>query len=117
MDYLYRGRGGELLNAVKLARLFCEDKDKRKKIAVLASYIENKFDGLYGSRSLEDKVEAKGVLVASSGAREKNIDLVIGRKFKKQGLNWTKEGANNLLKLRNLHYNKNDQEEFWQDKN
>jgi hypothetical protein len=43
-------------------------------------------------------VEAKGVLVSSSGAMEKNIDVVIGRRFKRQGMSWTKEGANNLLK-------------------
>jgi len=32
---------------------------------------------------------------------EKNIDGVIGRRFERQ-----REGANNLLKLRILHYNK-----------
>lgn len=32
---------------------------------------------------------------------EENIDVVIGRRFKRQG-----EGANNLLKLRSLRYNK-----------
>jgi hypothetical protein len=39
---------------------------------------------------------------------EKNIDVVIGRRFKKPGMSWTKEGANNLLKLRILGYDKND---------
>ena len=44
------------------------------KIADLASYIENNFDGLYSSISLKDRVEAKRMLVSSSGAMEKNID-------------------------------------------
>jgi hypothetical protein len=35
------------------------------------------------------------------GAMDENIDVVIGRRFKRQG-----EGANNLLKLRILRYNK-----------
>lgn len=114
VDYLYSGKGTEMLDTIKLARLLCEDNEKRGKIADLASYIENNFDGLYGSMSLKDRVEAKRVLVSSSGAMEKNIDVVIGRRFKKQGMSWTKEGANNLLKLRILGYNKNDWEEFWE---
>jgi len=114
VDYLYSGKGKEMLDTIKLARLLCEDNERKKKIADLASYIENNFDGLYGSRSLKDKVEAKRVLVSSSGAMEKNIDVVIGRRFKRQGMSWTKEGANNLLKLRILRYNKSDWEEFWE---
>jgi hypothetical protein len=117
VDYLYSGKGKEMLDTIKLARLLCEDNEKRGKIADLASYIENNFDGLYGSRSLKDRVEAKRVLVSSSGAMEKNIDVVIGRRFKKQGMSWTKEGADNLLKLRILRYNKNDWEEFWERQN
>lgn len=117
VDYLYSGKGKEMLDIIKLARLLCEDDDRRKKIADLDSYIENNFDGLYGSRSLKDKVEAKRVLVCSSGAMEKNIDVVIGRRFKRQGMSWTKEGANNLLKLRILCYDKNDWEKFWERQN
>jgi hypothetical protein len=55
-----------------------------------------------GSRSLRDKVEDKRVLVCSTGATEKNIDIVIGRRFKRLGQSWTTEGANNLVKLRTL---------------
>jgi len=117
VDYLYSGKGKEMLDTIKLARLLCEDNDKKDKIADLANYIENNFDGLYGSRSLKDKVEAREVLVSSSGAMEKNIDVVIGRRFKRQGMSWTKEGANNLLKLRILCYNKKDWEEFWKRQN
>ena len=64
-----------MLTTVKLARLLCEDKDKRQKIADLVTYIENNRDGLYGSRSLKDKVEAKRVLVCSTGAMEKNSQV------------------------------------------
>ena len=56
------------------------------------------------------------VLVCSTGAMEKNIETVIGRRFKKHGISWTTEGANNLLKLRTLCYNKNDWEAFWREK-
>jgi hypothetical protein len=113
IDYLYSGQDEKMLTTVKLARLLCEDEDKRQKIADLVAYIENNRDGLYGSRYLKDKVQAKEVLVCSTGAMEKNIDTVIGRRFKKQGMSWTTEGVNNLLKLRTLCYNNSDWESFW----
>ncbi len=48
-----------MLTTVKLARLLCEDKDKRQKTAGLVAYnIENNRDGLYGSRSFRSKVKA-----------------------------------------------------------
>jgi len=100
--YLYNGKGKEMLDTIKLALLFCEDNEKKRKIADLVSYIENNFDDLYGSISPKDKVETKRVLVSSSDAMEKNIDVVIGHRFKRQGMSWTREGANNLLKLRIL---------------
>ena len=113
IDYLYSGQGEKMLATVRLARLLCEDEDKRQKIADLVTYIQNNRNGLYGSRSLRDKVEAKMVLVCSTGAMEKNIETVIGRRFKKHGMSWTTEGANNLLKLRTLWYNKSDWNAFW----
>jgi hypothetical protein len=91
----------------------CYDEDKRRKIADLVTYVEKNLDGLYGSRFLGDKVEAKTVLICSTGAMERNIDTVIGRRFKKHGVNWTAEGVNNLLKLRTLRYNKGGWNTFW----
>ena len=85
-----------MLTMVKLAHLLCEDRDKRQKIADLVAYMENNRDGLYGSRSPKDKVKAEKVLVCSTGAMEKNIDVVIGGRFKKYGMSWTTEGANIL---------------------
>jgi len=102
-----------MLTTVRLARLLCEDKDKKQRVADLVAYIENNRDGLYGSRSLRGKVKAEKVLVCSTGAMEKNIDIVIGRRFKKHGMSWTTEGANNLLKLRTLWYDNGDWEAFW----
>jgi hypothetical protein len=113
IDYLYSGQHEKMLTTVKLARLLCEDEDKRQKIADLVTYIENNRNGLYGSRSLRDKVEAKMVLVCSTGAMEKNIETVIDRRFKRHGQSWTTEGVNNLLKLRTFWYNKSDWDAFW----
>jgi hypothetical protein len=114
ISYLYSGQGEKMLATVKLAGLLCEDRDKSQKIADLATYMESNRDGLYGSRSLQEEIGAKVVLVCSTGAMEKNIDIVINRRFKRHGQSWTTEGANNLLKLRILRYNKTDWEAFWE---
>ena len=82
-----------------VAHLFCEDEGKRQKIADLVSYMENYQDGLYGSRSLGYGVKTRRVLVCGCDVIKKNIDLVIGRRFKKQDMNWTGERANKLQKL------------------
>ena len=74
IGYLYSGQDEKMLTTVKLARLLCEDKDKRQKITDLVAYIENNRDGLYGSRSLRSQVDSKSVLVCSTGAMEENID-------------------------------------------
>lgn len=95
-----------MLTTVELACLLCEDKDKKQRIGDFVTYIENNRYGPYGSRSLEDKVEAERVLACSTEAMEKNIDIVIGRRFEKHDMSWATEGANNLLKLRTLWYNK-----------
>ena len=113
IDYLYSGQDEKMLTTVKLARLLCDKEVKRQKIADLVTYIENNRDGLYGSRSLRGQMEGKRVLVCSTGAMEKNIDIVVNRRFKRYGQSWTTEGVNNLLKLRTLWYNKVHWQAFW----
>ena len=113
IDYLYIGQDEKMLTTVKLARLLCDEEDKGQKIADLVTYIENNRNVLCGSWSLRDKVEAKMVLVCSTGAMAKNFETVIGRRFKKHGMSWTTKGANNLLKLRTLWYNKSNRDAFW----
>jgi hypothetical protein len=34
-----------------------------------------------------------GIDKVGSGAVEKNIEIIIGRRFKKQGMSWSKQGA------------------------
>lgn len=43
---------------------------------------------------------ARPLLTHGTGAMEKNIETVIGRRFKRWGMRWTRRGAHNLLKLR-----------------
>lgn len=66
----------------------------------LLSYVLTNRDSLdYG----EDKRNG-------SGAVEKNIGIHVGRRLKKQGMRWSKQGANNLLALRTEKLNR-----LWRD--
>ena len=40
------------------------------------------------------------LLTRGTGAMEKNIETVIGRRFNRRGMRWTRRGAHRLLKLR-----------------
>jgi len=63
---------------------------------------------------LRGKVKAQEVLVVGSGAVEKNIELLIGRRFKKRGMSWSRDGANNLLKLRVERQDPDGWQGWWQ---
>lgn len=98
--YLYRGEGSKIIPAVRLARLNgLGDPDQVDK---LLTYLETNQKGFYGARSLQPQLssQARLVCVEGSGAVEKHIDLTICRRFKGQGMRWTRTGANRLLKLR-----------------
>ena len=59
------------------------------------------------------KVGVKEVLVVGSGGVEKNIDLALCRRFKGRGMSWSRAGAQNLLKLRLLRYDRKDWRAYW----
>jgi len=56
-------------------------REDAQKLDELLDYLEENWEGLYGSWSLRGQVKAQEVLVVGSGAVEKNIELVIGRRF------------------------------------
>lgn len=97
---LYGGDGEQLVRLVKFASI--EGYGDPDKVAALESYVTANQSGLYGSRQLRKQLsaEAKLVAVEGSGAIEKQMDIVVGRRFKRQGMRWTRKGANRLLKLR-----------------
>jgi hypothetical protein len=66
-------------------------------------------EGFYGSQALKGEIADK----VGSGAIEKNIELVVGRRFKKWEMSWSKSGAHYLLKLRLLKYDPEAWDEFW----
>lgn len=97
---LYQGRGQEVVRLVGLAHAL-GGKDPER-VAQLYSYVRANQHGFYGAWKLREHLspEAKVVAVVGSGAIEKQQDLVVGRRFKGQGMRWTRKGANRLLKLR-----------------
>lgn len=86
----------------------------KEKIDDLTTYLKNNSHGIWGSRSLEDKVSQKEVLVVGSGVIEKNADTVVSRRFKRRGMRFSREGASNLLALRVLALNDNDWNKWWE---
>ena len=77
-------------------------------------YLKENWDGIYGSRGLKDRISAREVLVVGSGGVEKNIDLILCRRFKGRGISWSRTGAQNLFKLRLLSYDRKDWKAYWQ---
>jgi hypothetical protein len=98
--HLYRGEGNKIIPAVRLAKI--NGIGDPEQVEGLLGYLEANQKGFYGARSLRLQLspEARLVCVEGSGAVEKHIDLTICRRFKGQGMRWTRAGANRLLKLR-----------------
>jgi hypothetical protein len=98
--HLYQGQGRKILPAVRLAKR--NGTGDPQQVETLLSYLETNQDGFYAARSLQPELSPQGrqVCVVGSGAVEKHIDLTIDRRFKGQGMRWTRKGANRLLKLR-----------------
>jgi hypothetical protein len=97
---LYQGQGGRLVHLVRLAQATGVGDTER--VARLVTYLRVNQEGVDGARRLCPTLSpaARVVAVEGSGAVEKQMDLVVGRRFKGQGMRWTRQGANRLLKLR-----------------
>ncbi|MGB8658242.1 MAG: hypothetical protein WCE90_10735 [Candidatus Zixiibacteriota bacterium] len=104
---LYEGRGATLVKLLesKINSLT----EEREEIDKLLGYLRHNEEGFYGNQGLKGEMADK----VGSGAIEKNIELVVGRRFKKWGMIWSNPGAHYLLKLRLLKYDLNAWDEFW----
>jgi len=109
---LRAGEGEKHRRLLRLTRMKAQGETEQ--LDELMDYLESNWQGLYGAWSLREKVKAQEVLVVGSGAVEKNIELVIGRRFKKRGMSWSRAGANNLLKLRIHRQYRAAWEAWWQ---
>jgi hypothetical protein len=85
-----------------LENLSYQDK-KQEKVNELYSYIYN---------NVEQIANHTDETLHGSGYIEKGVDLMISRRLKMRGMGWTKTGANSMLKLKVLEYNK-EEKEYW----
>jgi hypothetical protein len=99
-EALYQGQGDRVVQLVALAQTMGNGDQER--IAQLHGYLVANQHGFYSAWQLRKNLspDARLVAVVGSGAIEKQQDLVVGRRFKGQGMRWTRTGANRLLKLR-----------------
>ncbi len=110
MNLLWQGKREEHHRLLKLKQLVDGPSEK---LDDLLGYLEENWDGIYGSRGLRERIGAREVLVVGSGGVEKNIDLILCRRFKGRGMSWSRTGAQNLLKLRLLRYERRDWRAYW----
>jgi hypothetical protein len=73
-----------------LGSLHPSDSAHREALSEFRHYVEQNRDGLH--------YEAGAIW--GSGVIEKMVDVVVGKRMKRQGMSWSKQGANNLLALR-----------------
>jgi hypothetical protein len=106
LKYLYQGEANRIIET--LATKYQVLARERQEISSLLEYLKSNKEGIYGSEDF--KINKVG-----SGAVEKNIEIIIGRRFKKQGMSWSKQGAQALLKLRILKQNKQDWDNFFKE--
>jgi len=106
LKYLYEGKADRIIET--LATKYKALTKEKQEINGLLEYLKNNREGIYGSKGFE-------INKIGSGAVEKNIEIIIGRRFKKQGMSWSKEGAQALLKLRVLKQNKEDWDKFFEE--
>lgn len=79
---------------------------------VLFGYLAEGVDAFHTYIRLQEEGHAPQMAPRGSGAMEHNVDLVVARRFKRQGMRaWSRHGADNLLALRCLAM----QETAWRD--
>ena len=114
---LWRGLKKKALDELKQLRTQlltageCQRLEQAGGLQEFIKYVENNWEGIVNYRLMQ----IDGYLVASSLV-EKAVDLVVAkRQKKKQGMHWTRMGADNLCALRTLWLN-GDWGEYWRER-
>jgi hypothetical protein len=90
---VFGNRAADALHYIR--HLQPSDRDHRQELQDFSDYLERNLDGI--------RYHDKGPI--GSGVVEKAADIVVGRRMKRRGMSWSREGANNLLALRNRYLN------------
>jgi len=80
----------------------------------LYAYLAKGVDAFHTYVRLQEEGHSPQMAPRGSGAMEHNIDLVVARRFKRQGMrSWSRRGADNLLALRTLAMNDATWRQWW----
>jgi hypothetical protein len=107
---VWHGHANEAVQKLTLMRDNITDEKKRSKLKGLQDYLKNnqKYLVNYGEREKVNKV-------FTSQVAESHIDSIINARHKrKQKMQWTREGAHNVLQIRAMMVS-NEWEENWLD--
>lgn len=74
------------------------DRNNKKSLKDLYTYIDQNRDGINPINRIKDK--ALRNKIKGAGAMESNVDKFIAHRFKKRGMSWSEKGALSLLKIR-----------------
>jgi hypothetical protein len=98
--WVFQGRVSAL--ARSLRHLVGADTRSEEARRELLGYVTRHAEAITAVDRLRPKVspQVRPLLTHGTGAMEKNIETVIGRRFKRWGMRWTRRGAHHLLKLR-----------------
>jgi len=85
-----------LIDDLKEAQRYRSKKKDKKKVKELKKYLLNNWEAIQNqhNRDLDLPEDMRGM-----GAIESNIDKTLANRFKKRGVRWTKEGAENLAQI------------------
>jgi hypothetical protein len=99
-SWVFAGRVGALVQS--LHQLVGADARSEAARQELLGYVTRHAEAITAVDRLRPQVspEARPLLTHGTGAMEKNVETVIGRRFKRWGMRWTRRGAHHLLKLR-----------------
>lgn len=103
MESAYGGEGSEILRRLMKLSGRIRDQDSRQKIVKVMGYVRENLPWIANI----PKIKPMG-----SGPVEKQVDVVVCRRFKKRGMSWYRTKANPLLKLRLLKLN-GQWEQYW----
>jgi len=73
-----------------------------KVAAETRSFLDLNAPAIWAFRDLAHQGAPPELCTRGSGVIEHTIDLLVARRMKRQGMYWSREGANNLLALRSM---------------
>jgi len=88
----------EALHIVRAFMDRTQDRNNKKSLKDLYTYINQNRDGINPIKRIKDKAIRNRI--KGSGAMESNVDKFIAHRFKKRGMSWSEKGALSLLKVR-----------------